>query len=269
MAGSHFGATLFSTLGQYRRVFPGLFTMFCFALFGPAIITGVRLASDPNVQYFIGGQGSSVIIIPILLIVCHLCHIRLGKPNFFLMMFSTVIPALLIFFVGYSHYVPITGVVDRLRSSDCTTYELKYRIESAYRAARTVYDTCLERIVAETGSTMEAVASGVTLQECQEYGIPAEGADPHAAWRREWVFLQGLETQEECTGWCHEEEPMWLHNTGHMPQDICSNVAATVLAGKVERSSLRMVGNAFMDFFVSVCTLGFIQEVMNHNKMEW
>lgn len=263
------GAHLFSTLAQYRKVFPGVFTLFMFALFGPPIITGVHLSLDPNVRYFIGGQGSSVVIIPILLVVCHLCHVRLGKPNFFLLMFSTVIPTLLIFFVGYSHYVPITGVVDRLRSSDCTTYELKRQIEAAHRAARGVYDTCVQRIVAETGSTTEAVVSHIRIQECQEYQIPADGVDPHADFRPEWDLLQGLEVDEECCGWCNLEDPLWLQNEGNRPQDICSNVAATVLDGKVRRSSQRMVGNSFINFAVSVLSLGLISELMNYNKLEW
>jgi hypothetical protein len=257
---------LFHTLSKYNGVFPGLFTMWCFALFGPAIVTGWLLSGDPNVQYFIGWHSRAVLAIPVLLLMCHVLHIKFGRPKFYVVVLSTFIPSVLVFLVGYSHYIPISGVVDRLLSTDCSTYEMKYHIERAYRQAEGLFDDCVGRVALETNATRTAVRAGLVIQDCKEYQVPNVGGDPYARWRNEWAYLHGLEVQENCAGWCYDSPAIWVaQNERAEAKDVCSNVAASIMKGKVKRSSMRMVANAGLDMVIATFTLSIIQEIMNYN----
>jgi hypothetical protein len=240
--------------------------MWCFALFGPAIVTGWLLSEDPNVQYFIGWHSRAVLAIPILLCMCHVLHIKFGRPKFYVVVLSTFIPSVLVFLVGYSHYIPISGVVDRLLSTDCSTYEMKYHIERAYRQAEGVFDECVNRVTLETNATRTAVRAGLVIQDCKEYQVPKVGVDPYARWRNEWAYLHGLEAKENCAGWCYDSPAIWVaQNERAEAKDVCSNVAASIMKGKVKRSSLRMLANAGLDMLLATFTLSIIQEIMNYN----
>lgn len=251
-------------LERFRGLFPTLLTLVCFALFSSPVVTGLRLASDETVRYWIGWYPYFVLLAPAILVICHLLHLWYGRPRFILVVLSTIIPAGVLVFIGYTLFFNNGGIAEQLLSSDCTTYDSKYRIEEAYRSARDLYDTCVSRFAEESGLSVHAAAERHTIEDCPDYRNSPESA---TFWR-EWEYLRHLETSQECAGWCYEEEvALWTSNA--QPKDVCSKDAGVIIDGKVRRNAARMFYTSLLDLLVSVVAISLIQEVFNVYNLDW
>mmetsp|Transcript_75895 Transcript_75895/g.201642 ORF Transcript_75895/g.201642 Transcript_75895/m.201642 type:complete len:279 (-) Transcript_75895:66-902(-) len=275
--GGEFSRTKFAFTGhedlktwlQNRRgLFPALYSLLSFAVYGIPIINGVELGLTPSVQYWVGMYSWLVLLVPVLLVVAHVIHAVHGRPLFNVMLLSTVVPATVVMVTGYSVMMPISGITDRLMSSDCTTYPDKTYLNSAYEAAAGIWDTCIQREMNETGKSEWELKSHMVVDECPEYQKSIEQGLGKQKWKRQWNYLKGLELNQACSGWCYAgQEALWTLD--HESKDICCSVVASILNSSVNREASRMLMSGLVTLVVSLIALVGIQEWIIRLNAEW
>jgi len=238
---------------QYKELFPSLLTIALFAIFGSSIVNGVRLAQEPNAKYWVGQAGYAVIAIPPLLIISHLVQSYYRRPLYLAIVFSCAVPPLMSLIVGFMYMEPVNEAVSRLLSTDCTTFHTKFHIQQAYLAANTFYDDCLVAQAKNTSTTVEAVKKNMVITQCPGYNPQAAG------YPREWAYLQALEKQENCAGWCFDgESALWTHNPRYW--NSCSSAAGMTMKNMVARNAERMMASGVISFVLAAFMIFAINE---------
>lgn len=245
--------------GKYKELYPSIMTLVLFAVFGSPMISGYRMINDPNVKYWIGGVGLLVFPIPFFLAAGHIIQAYYAKPMFFPLLLMIVPPALLCIFTGYGLFMPISGIVVKLLSSDCITFADKWYVQNAYQEALKVWNECAEMQANATKMKAEDVkAGGLTLVECDNY--KPEGSD----FKKEWAYLEALEIREGCAGWCYNGEiSLWAGNDPK--SDACSSVVAAILNSKVGFASQRMMINGIVGLMLGGGAIFAINEMIQRS----
>lgn len=243
---------------QYRELYPSLLTLALFAIFGFAIITGVRLSNDPNAIFWVGRSGYALLAIPVLLVLAHIAQSYKRAPMYSPVIASICLPPLIAVVVGFTYSVPVEEVVARLLSSDCTTFRQKFHIEQAYKEASSFYDDCLAAQAKNSSTTVEAVRADMVISQCPGYNPEASG------YSKEWAYLQRLEEDEFCAGWCFDGEgALWTHNP--ITWDSCSYAAGMTMKDKVSRNASRMMWNGAIGFVVAVALVYLIDDAFKRS----
>jgi len=238
---------------QFRDLYPGLLTIALFAIFGASIINGIRLSREPNARYWVGETGYAVLAIPVIVIIAHIVQSYYRRPLYFCLIFSCAFPPLICFFTGYSYQMGVGPIVDRLLSTDCTTFERKFYIEQAYKAATTFFNDCLATQAKNQSVEAEAIRKNMVISQCPGYNPEAAG------YAKEWAYLQQLEQHEHCAGWCFVGEgALWTHNPTDW--DSCSAAAGVTMKNTVARNAGRMMTNGVIGFLIAVIIIFFVNE---------
>lgn len=250
---------------QYRELYPSLLTIALFAVFGSAIVNGVRLAFEPNARFWVGQIGLAVLLIPVFVVASHITQSYYRRPLYFSVIASCVLPTLISLIVGYAYMVPVSSAVSRLLSTDCTTFKEKFIIEQAYKSASGFFDDCLAAEAKNRTQTVEAVRKDMVVSQCPGY-------DPIAAgYPQEWAYLQHLEEQENCAGWCYDGEgALWTHNPKHW--DSCSVSAGMTMKHLVARNAQRLMTNGVVGFVLAAGVIIGINEWTSRSEdgsMDW
>lgn len=235
-----------------NNLWPHAFTMAGFAIFGAPVIFGVHLAQDASVKFWIGPFGWITLVIPFLIVVCHLVHLKVGRPNQLALIFSTVIPATILLIVANIHLMGMKVIGSQLASTDCINYRDKLDVERAWGAAAVLYRECLTRTADENKIRFEDGMQIFRLPECEEYHAQP---DKYAEYRDTWNYLQSLEEEQQCSGWCQESTPIWTFNA---VTDSCSYAAGTVLKVKIASQASRMLAYSTLAMVLSVGGVAFI-----------
>jgi len=240
---------------QYRELYPSLLTIGLFAIFGSATVTGVRLALEPSSKYWVGQSGFAVLVIPVIVIISHICQSYYRRPLYLAVVASCAVPPLISLITGFIYMAPVTAAASRLLSSDCTTFRSKFHIEQAYRTANDFYQNCLTQEAHNRSTTVDAVRAGIVISQCPGY-------DPTAAgYQEEWMYLQSLEEQYDCSGWCFDgEAALWTHNPTSW--DSCSAAAGMTMKNKIARNANRMMVNGIIGFVIAFAAIFAINEWM-------
>jgi len=245
---------------RYAKMFPTAFTFICFVAFGPPTVQAVLLAEDPNVKYFIGRYGLVVLAVPVLLVICHLLHLRAGRPRRVIVLVSTISPCILFIIVGNTHAVVAGDLASRLYSTDCTTFDVKRELNKEWLAAESAYKECLGETAPHVGLTVEDTLQLFRLHHCKEY--PSNFTDHSNA----WAYLRDLEEHQACSGWCDTGVRLWSYNN---PHDTCSVAAATVLDFKVRRVAVRMITYTAITLVVILVALLAVGPFIRKAGMDW
>jgi len=238
--------------GLVNQLWPHAFTLTGFALFGAPVIFGIHLSRDASVKFWIGRCGLITAAIPVLLVVCHLIHLKIGRPNQVAVIFSTVVPTTILLFVANMHLQSMHVIGNQLSSRDCINYAHKLDVERAWGAAAVLYHECLVRTASENKVRFEEGMQIFRLHECEEYhALP----DKYAKYRDTWEYLRALEEDQQCSGWCAESAPLWTFKS---VTDSCSSVAGTLLKVKIASQATRMLAYSILTLVLSVVGVIFI-----------
>mmetsp|Transcript_39332 Transcript_39332/g.117663 ORF Transcript_39332/g.117663 Transcript_39332/m.117663 type:complete len:277 (+) Transcript_39332:105-935(+) len=253
-------------LNNRRGLFPALHSLLAFAIYGVPILSGVQLGLNASVQYWIGWFPWLVLSVPVLLVLSHMVHAIKQRPLFNAMLLSTVIPALIVILLGYMVLMPISGISDRLMSSDCSTYTDKAYLNDAYKAATRIWNDCLRREINQTGKPLEQIQLDLTIDQCEEY---QQALQSGTQWKHQWHYLRELEVNQVCSGWCYAgQESLWT--TDHQPKDVCGAiVGGSILNGLIKREASRMLTTGLFALVMSLISLIIVQEYMIRLGVEW
>lgn len=255
---------------EHAGMYPGFFTIMLLLVFGSPIITAIRLASDPSVQYWISGWfGWTTLLIPVILVICNFYQSTHG-PRFWSFFLMTVVPSTWLLLMGYSHVQPIIGVGEQLLSFDCNTFPRKSHIELAHNVAAELFENCTSRVGAEMNITVDHVKTLINLGDCSEYqqyhtrGGPAE---VYGSWRKEWKYLQALENEQLCSGWCYSSPALW--RTNMMFPDTCSDTAGTNFSVSVMFKAQRLLAFGILFMVLSLVLLNYAIWVADKVGLDW
>jgi len=264
--------TMSGTLGQdllsliFQKphgLFTPLYSVVCFAVFSSPIITGIRLAANPSVQFWIGHQAWFILLVPLLLICCHIYHSWVGRPKFLAVVLSSVVPSIIIILIAFTVLAPVSNITIRLQSTDCETFKTKAELNQAYLAAQQVYSSCLSRVSSSSGITTDEAKKAVNVNDCAEYTNAT-----YKPYHKDWAYLQHLESYQACAGWCElAATPLWTKSP--FISGKCTQTASLALTAEVQSSSMRMLAMGIMDLIVSVVALFAINEACIRHGLDW
>lgn len=246
--GSHDFKTKISTHElRSHKSFPTAFTFVSFIAFGPPLVLSLWLSKEPSVQYWIGNASIFPIVVPLLLCICHVLHLK-GVKGGGVLVLGTVLPCVLFIYIGLTHKHTAEDVANRLLSTDCTTFEHKRKLETAWRSAQEAYLNCLGDTPRDLGLSLEDSVRMFRLHNCKQYnkGNLTEQTD----YRDEWKYLRYLEEQQACSGWCQSGPRLWTYVT---PHDSCSVAAGTVMQLKVVTVAGHLITYTWLAFFIIFC----------------
>lgn len=255
---------LLSSIFEKRHgLFAPLYSLACFAIFSSPIITGIRLAVDPSVHFWIGYLPWFSLLVPLLLIVCHIYHSWEGRPRFAAVVFSSVVPSLIIIIVAFTVYAPVSNITARLESTDCSTFMTKVELNQAYLAAQQVWTSCLSRVSTSAGMTTDETRNAINVDDCTEYRNST-----YKSYQKDWSYLKHLESYQACAGWCEPAAtPLWTKST--FVAGTCTKTASLALRAAVSSSSLRMLTMGVVDLIVSVVAVFAINEACIKCGISW
>jgi len=231
-----FKQSVFSKEKMSFSLWPHFYTAASLAVYGLPSITLAHLATDESVGFWIGPYGYYAPLTLVLIVLLHAVHLKLGPPRLVPVIFSSVVPAALLFALANEHLLATKSKAEMLLSKDCRTFPLKGDVHRSWVVASKVFGQCVNRTAAEFQRSPESVRSIRRFQDCREW--TPESDDPWAEHRRTWRYLQRLEVEHHCSGWCFQASPVWTYEN---PKDACSVSAGAVLMAKVAPAATRML----------------------------
>jgi hypothetical protein len=226
-----------------RKIFPAAFTLISLCLFMVPVYLAVYSARHPAVRYFHGQWYYMLIIIPIIILVVHFYHIRNG-PNRYVTNLAMLVPSFLLLLYGTHLLTNATSAADRMFSTDCTTMREKMQLQREWEAAESLYSSCLKSTAVSRNLSSAYLAKNFRVQDCTEYESAL------ASHRREWNFLQYLEENQACTGFCKPGAQLWSSGPH---KDSCSVAVASVFRYVVRSNCLQVV---VISLITLCCTMG-------------
>mmetsp|Transcript_15326 Transcript_15326/g.30143 ORF Transcript_15326/g.30143 Transcript_15326/m.30143 type:complete len:316 (+) Transcript_15326:122-1069(+) len=214
----------------FMKLWPHAFTLSVLAVYGAPILAFCNLARDATVQFWVGNLGMYTLAIPVMLVLCHAIHLRLGGPREGPVISTAVLPAVVLLILGNLHLVMSSGLGSVLVSKDCSTFQAKQDVQHSWRVAAQLYETCLNRTVRANHVPFVQGLKLIRLPDCAEYKVKDGEADPHKEFRERWDYLRTVEEQYACAGWCWEAVPLW---TNQAVKDACSYASGLVLKQRV------------------------------------
>lgn len=247
-------------MANHRRLFPALFTLCTFAIFGSPVMAGIELANNPTVTYWIGWGAWFVLSVPILLVVAHIAQMLTNKPTFWAMLLSTVVPSIILMIVGYTHQAGASNVAEKLRSSDCLTFTPKALLQESYVEAESAFRNCTAQLAVATNQDVAVVEQGMILQDCPAFN--------DGSYTKQWHYIAEMEQNQACSGWCEQGVPS-LFTKPHLAKDPCTLVAGVVLNTQVSYIAERMFMVGLIDLIISIFALAIMQEFVVKADIEW
>lgn len=245
------------------RMFPSMFTLTCFMMFLVPTWIVARLGRDPDVQYWIGSWCLLSLVLPFLFMGAYFVHARLRVPHKPTILVCLLTPCLVLLALGDSTHTVVTSRADQLRSTDCDTFVGKRQLERSWQAANLLYVMCLNQTISsnpQKNFTVDQLRGLYRVQDCEEY--PA-ALGTHF---KDWNYLQYLENEHGCAGWCTWGMPLWTHRD---PIDSCSIAASQVFSGKVRRASKQVVIYSVLALVFSSCILIMAGPAATAHGFKW
>jgi len=228
-------------------LFPEVFAGSCLLLYCSPLVKSADLAFDPLVVHWLGGLLQIIVFLPLVFIaVSYWLHCVSRMPNKWAILLGIVGPGLVLGIQANRIAMLSLQLGDRLASSDCRTFPLKYDLEREWQAAATFRSSC--------------PATTFAVQDCPGY---REEAVQHPSWN----FLWYLETKNECSGWCDVQKPLW--RGGDAPGDSCSRAVAMAMKSKIRHNANQIM--VYCLFVVSLCVVVLVMlgPSLRTNGLDW
>lgn len=229
---------------EIGKVFPLLFTICTSLLFLIDTYELISNATNPVASYWSLKATWALLVIPALIVITHFAHVKLRKPNKFLVVTTLLVPSLLLLIFSNIQLVRSGQLENKLFSTDCDTFAEKRHLQNSWNAAHSFYQTCLEEtVVAHPNLTITELESRFKIEDCTGYGTALEEHE------RDWNYLKMLEETQRCSGWCTVGPLLWASTR---PKDSCSVAVSAVYANMIHPHA----------FQVSVLMLGVVALVV-------
>lgn len=207
------------------------------------------LQMHPTVEYWTGDYGMAVaVFVCAWLALCYFALVQMViKVN--VVAFFIIIPAALLTVVSQLQSWHIKAQAPWLDSQDCTmAFERKYRLELAWQTANGLMQNCTSELVHLTGAQSDATRLLASPESCPGF---VEGKEVYGM---EWEYLEYLEQEYHCGGWCTQARPLWGGDA--RKQDSCSKAVARSMAGELGTMGLQVT--VYSGFLLAASSIGVI-----------
>lgn len=265
---------------KYRGLFPLAFTLSCFCVFGYPVTVGMHLSQEPSVVYWIGWSARLVLVVPLMLVICHILHLIAGRPRFYIVFFSTVVPAGLLMVIANLHLVNLSTKTDALLSADCTADNDKQDLRRAWKAANDIFVGCggsaaaASARFADLGTKVAQFRGSESprphqaegpISKCEAY-TQALTSKSYQNYFESWSYLMSLERSQHCSGWCDSGDAMWTYEE---TRDLCNQAAGAVLFSVVKPAAVRMLVSSLLVLAASILAISKITLELRKTGGEW
>jgi len=244
------------------RMFPSRFALCGLLLFLPPSLLLAHLCHDTTVQYWVGYWTLVPVLIPFIFITSYIVHQSLGKPHKPTILICLFTSCVLLFAIGDIILSVSSDKGAQLLSMDCDSFPAKRQLQKSWEAAAALFDKCLVDTVQTHNITLETARSKFRIQDCEEYAVQL---DMHG---QDWNYLQQLEEQYQCSGWCASSASIWAFKA-QSAQDSCHTVVAQVFFHKVHRSAKQVVVYTIVTLLAISIVLVLIGPLLRANGLEW
>lgn len=189
---------------QLMKMWPEVFTSICLLLFVLPSCTLIYVSRQPAVDLLGTNWTSVTAAIPLVILLSHWSQYRYG-PNKNAIVAGLLIPSLILVFLGEKQSRGASTFVQSLFSVDCHMLPEKAELQLHWEAAQSFFTKCTNDTVANSKITVTTkfVADHFRIQDCADYS----GA--LAVHHRSWTYLQSLEENYACTGFCVPGQQLW------------------------------------------------------------
>jgi len=203
------------------------FTAITSILFGTCTWLLLRVVIDPALSYFHLYWYWGVTLIPAAITGVHVVHMRRGRPTKYTIAVGLALPSVILLFYGHLQYQSALEKTTKLSVSDCGAFSEKRDLQRSWEAAHELYMSCINETHLATGHPRDALLQRFRLPDCEEYESALYGLGRNQESHfREWTYLQHLEEEQLCVGWCYQGRQLWSNYKGG--RDACSKAVARV-----------------------------------------
>lgn len=271
------------------NVFPLAFLfILCLLFLGPTWAT-FRLESTAPVYYFSSHAGWGVVVVPLVILVSYIVNARHGGPHKHAIIVGLLLPSLILMVCSLVQFFFAWKMASGLLDADCAALPAKQRLQDSWLAAQNVHDACFNATASNYKVTVQQLNQYFSITDCEEYaGLLSGAPDASSAgngsaaagnstagsgspvYKRDWDYLQGLEEQFGCAGWCSQGEPIWTAATvTGGTRDTCSRAVAQALKDKVRPRSFQVFIASLL--IMATCGVLFVvlMPLLRKNGLEW
>jgi hypothetical protein len=236
-----------------HRMFPLVFTAVTVLVFMIPSFTLLYIARQPAVDYFLDDKSYLVFLIPIVIVLTHWFHVARG-PNRYVTSMALIIPSLLLLLLGLLANRGSSMYVQSLFSIDCDIIPVKAHLQLEWESANAFFQKCLHDTAKTTNYSVPYLADNFRIQDCTDY------SEAFQAHHGTWSYLQSLEENYACTGFCIPGQQLWA--TGPH-KDSCSVAVSMIFDNFVSTRSFKVT--SLMLLVLVLTALFFVFLVPNLN----
>lgn len=236
------------------------YTLGLFCVFAPGMIILVALGSDPDVGYWISHVGMLALLVPVIIVLQHLVHLRFLKidrpvPRAFFLL-AAAIPAVYYTGAGAWYMTGASYVYSGLDVNDCNA-ESSHRLQKAYGEALDLYHKCMLDLYQANGN--QTVQERPSLQSCENWQEQKDKAHrnwkafmmknyvPGTVWTHEWYYLATMEANHLCAGFCQGGPVLWTPGIASVAESVgCRKFVAVKMLVVWRQGMVAMVSGIFI-----------------------
>lgn len=236
------------------NLFAAAFCKSTFLLFSYPIITAWSLGHDDNIVYWFGSFVFwwTLPILPFFVIIFAVQVVV--RPRKSLILGTIIIPSVTIFLLGGMLQGKAGHLADKLRNRDCGTFPKIRKLELSLFDAQEKHKECLQT----------ALHENVPFNGCSDY---KKWEDEKDEYEKDWAYLEYMEANFECTGFCTSAAPLWMYPK-EAGKDPCAAALASHLESKVMSSTLQLMGYPIFLVFASVCWVFSVKPSIHELRTE-
>lgn len=250
------------------RLFPVSFTTIISILFGMCTWLLLRVGIDPALSYFHIYWYWGITLIPAAITGVHVVHMRHGRPTKYTLALGLALPSLILLLYGNLQYQSATEKITKLSVPDCSTFSEKRDLQRSWEAAHELYMSCINETHVATGLSRDTLLQRFRLPDCEEYESALYGLGLNQESQlREWTYLQRLEEEQLCAGWCYQGRQLWSSQNG--ARDACSKAVARVYAAYAAPRASQVGTIMLVLLGCSTMVVIMLGPVMQRHGAEW
>jgi len=226
--------------------FADAFTFSLLAVYSYPISAFTYLAFQKHVTYWLGRWCLFVWLIPLVNIWGYMAIVQGYHRRKVVVMTCILVPCTLLFFLGNVYLHNSSTTASQLLADDCNTFERKRELETAWKAAHSIWTKCVDHTAAGSGINRTEAMRITKVHHCKGY---EESYDKYG---ERWDYLQDLELHRQCAGWCEtQKHALWSFND---VKDSCSTSVGLNMHLALRRTALQIFtfSGAILVFAVGV-----------------
>jgi hypothetical protein len=239
--------------GAMMKMFPMAFTGVSVMVFMIPSFTLYHIMQLPAVNYLIKVPVELVFVVPFIILVFHGFHMTHG-PSKYATPVAFLIPAILLMTLGILMNGGGHKYMQALYSIDCDMLPQKAHLQLEWEAASSFFKTCTtDTATKHSNFTAAFLASNFRIQDCTEYEtVRAQHADS-------WGFLQSLEENYACTGFCIPGQQLWSKGPH---KDSCSVAVSMIFKYFVQPRSEKVFLMMLLTMILTLIGFGVLAPML-------